>query len=845
MASEAQLIELTPVRRHYLIKVLSQMQMEKEWAHLERLGALTRYGNPFTAERPKLTRLKAELDKAEKDYIRQTDDDGGTGESAGGEAREDSDASDAPDSPLLRHLFHCHLRTLPGLNQAPDKYFNERWQPLFDEAALRSFSHSAERGEVSKRRFYPLLVTRFLGAFVARGVGIRGHGELRGPGTGEPGTEAWDVGKKWGAGTCKRGLARPIRIDDELMAKIDGLFAGAEGEVWKRAGAETRRVRGSWQQWKERIVEQETGLEETFNQLDIRNIKNLDVKYRNATEQARNFAAEWMRYFVVVQPGADELFSALKIIHMLFPYWGAIQLLRVANAQKLIAGILAILLARPTGTPSLIQRVVSAVVGGQAKALEKKLIKPLRQVINDTRITDAVDAYVKRGSRVEKEAIKREAQQNQHDILTAVLLRARAVPEVELLQLQRAFIASPYLSDLDLAYPPECLEKSERRSPPSLRAIDGTLALKFARSKLYLRNVLKKRDRQQAAAMANSSLIPATIKDTLNTVFYQAIATIARHANLASRLADLQRFNNDAINVRMKSKNTRADWIALAARHEQSLYMFFHEMASIIALFQAWCQYGLDYMALSTTDPVHPDNDKAKRLEVDVDELLAGSGLSAQEQADIIKEVDGVARYTLFSKVRVELETRRNYLQALPDAVPPSGLSREDVPTDAMRRRIEDVDALLLELMRTEGIEPEDGICRSAARGTETQYFPWAYFDAPDPCGQQLTHDRVIQDKLSPPAFHPTEASAPIPVLPATRSLLLAFAKVIRNAVPDWEHAVKNEPGRAGTAIKSAAQQRQVDDAASVRTEKTQSQQDRKSKNTLGKLFGRSKKSAQ
>ncbi|KAK0550650.1 hypothetical protein OC846_003582 [Tilletia horrida] len=825
-------LNLTPVQRHYLIKVLSQMEMEKEWGHLERLGALTKYGNPFTHERPPLKKLKAQLDKAEKEYVSKKNL--GDGDGAEFNDSETAHQFETPDSVLLRHLFHTHLRTVPGLDEAPDTYFNERWQPLFDEAALRSFSHSEERAELSKRRFYPILTTRYLGAFVARGIGIRGEGELRGPGPGVPGSEAWDVGKKWGAGTCKRGLAHPIRIDAALMAKIDSLFQGTEGEAWKRAGAETKRVRSGWQQWKESIVEDETGLEKTFNQLDIANMKNLPLQYKNAAEFARNFAAEWMRYFVVVQPGADELFSALKIMHTLFPYKGAILLLQVANAQKVIAGILAILLARPAGMPSLVQRVVSAIVNSQAKDLEKKKIKPLRQLIADPRITNAIDGYVSRGSWTEKLTIQKEAQEKSRDVLTIILLRASAVPEPELTQLEKACIASPLLGDLDLAYPPDCLPPAERRTPPNLSATDGQLALKFAQSKLYLRNVLKKRDREQAAAVANSSLIPATIKDTLNAVFYKAIAIIARHANLASRLADLQAFNNDAINVRMKSQNTRADWIALAARHEQSLYFFFHEMSTIIEPFARWCQYGVDYMSLSTTDPVHPGNDDAKRIEVNVEELLVKSGLGEDRIAQVIKEVDSVATFTLYSKVRAELETRRNYLSALKDAVPSSGLSREDVPTEAMRKRIEDIDGLLLELMHAEGIQPEDGVCRSPARGTEAEPFPWAYFGRPDPCGQQLTANLRAQNGIEPPRFDPSETSAPIPALSAIRELLPSFVQVLQDAVPDWEHGTKNYPGQAGPRGELASLARsQTGTASSIQTGTMRA----KSGGGLGRLF--------
>ncbi|CAD6919897.1 unnamed protein product [Tilletia controversa] len=795
--------KLTVHQRHYFIKALSCLEMQIEWAQLEKLGALTDYGHPFALERPKLKRVKAEMDQLEKDYVQKGSKDDEDLAEGTAEVNDEIYESDAAmkraegivPPVILSHLFHINLHTFPGLNQAPLKYWQARWQVILDEMAARNFSHSSERGEMSRRHFFLLAATRYLGGYVARGVGVRGEGELRGPGPGEPGTEKWGKGKQWGAGTNKRGLAKPIRMDATLLGKIDSLFEGKEKEVWQRAEKEAQRVRGDWQAWKEDIIENETGLEKTLNHLDIANMKNLPGGFRNATEYARNFAASLIYYLVVSGPGADEIFNISKTIHLLFPYWGAKELLRVANAQKMIAGILGLLLARPLGAPSLLQRILSAIIGGDAKGMEKNLITPLRKAINNPNIIQAIDNYVKQSNRIESRSVRLESEKSGNDVLAVILLRNQSLSKDSILEMQRAYVNSPLRADLDAAYPMDCkLTEGQRRPAPQLSGQDANLALTFARSKLYLRNVLKKRDRQQALAMANGSLIPTVIKETLNQVFYPSIREIAHHANLASRLGDLESFNKDMIKLRQSGDKRFESWVALAARHEQSLYMLFHECASIAQPLFDWFQIGADYMALSTSDPCRPSNDNAPRVEVDAEKLIAESNLSDEEFAGLVKELDRLSTYALWQKVWYDLELRKMYLLALPEAAPQSGLSSNDIPSESMRTRIQDTEALLKQLMVAEGVELEDGVCDNPTRGTETNDYPWAWFDLPDFIGQQATRSH----QNMPPKFTPKVLSAKIPAMEHTRKVLPAFVAAIAKAVPDWKAGVNSKPGQCG-----------------------------------------------
>ncbi|PWN27472.1 hypothetical protein BDZ90DRAFT_232452 [Jaminaea rosea] len=793
---------LTPVQRHYLLKALVCLQMQLEWEELEKLGALTQYGYPFAPERPKLTRVKTEL---KNEFT--------TGEDMENEAddpydEEDSDEArrleNLQDPLILRHLFQIHLRVFPGLDTAPLKFWQKRIQVFFDEMAARNFSTSVERGEYSKRRFYTLAMTRYLGGYFARGVGVRGQGELRGPGPGEKGSERWGVGKQWGKGTVKRGLDRPARIDSSLWKKIDNLFGdGPEGKVWRRAGKETTRIRGDWQSWKEQIIENETGLDETVNFLDISQIRNLPPKYRNAEEWARNHAAYLLHSLFVTAPNADSTFKVVRGIHTLFPYWGAKQLLKYANAQVLIEGILNLLLARPAGAKSLIQRIAAYVIGSEGTTLQKEYINPLKKAINDSELTGRIEEYVARGSRPEGRSVRAKADKTGDDVLTVILLSAGGTPlrreaQDRVVELQHSFARSPYRGCPELAYPADSSYAKENPDKMHVPKWDGSRteeeeAVKFARLKLFLRDCLKKRDREQAVKMASGALVPTIIKDFLSTVMYDVIKQIASHADLSARLGDLQNFIDDMLDLKKKKDDSLQAWIALAARHENSLYLLVHECASIAGRFWEWCQIGLDYMALSTVDPVHPADRSQKNVEVNLEELLQDSRLSEKDVELILEEVDELAVYTKWSKVAYELEMRKNFLLARPDAATTSTLTEDDIPTSQMKDEIRDIDSLMRELMEAEGVPVDDGSLPNESRGTEARELATFWFDVMDPLGQHLMAEKGASEL----SYKPLNVSPPIPCLKYTRKALPVWREVLREKLPDWQHGDVNGPRKA------------------------------------------------
>lgn len=222
-------------------------------------------------------------------------------------------------------------------------------------------------------------------------------------------------------------------------------------------------------------------------------------------------------------------------------------------------------------------------------------------------------------------------------------------------------------------------------------------------------------------------------------------------------------------------------------------------------------------MALSTTDPNHPANRKAKNIEVNLEELLQDETLTEQDVKEIVREADQLATYVKWQKVWYELEMRKNFLLGRGDAIPASGLCEDDIPSSSMRERIEDVDELMLELMRQEGVEAEDGVVRTDVRGTEMQDFPWAYFDVVDPLHQHL--EGTDPTALS---YEPKGISARLPSLKHTRKALDAFQFALLERMPAWkegdEKSVPATPRQlrtGGASEKSGAALRQ-DDTQSV-----------------------------
>lgn len=247
--------------------------------------------------------------------------------------------------------------------------------------------------------------------------------------------------------------------------------------------------------------------------------------------------------------------------------------------------------------------------------------------------------------------------------------------------------------------------------------------------------------------------------------------------------------------------------MALAARHEANLYIFVHEIRDAVKPVFDWCQAALDFMALSTTDPWHPSNNKASRIEVNLDAMLTRA--SSEVDIDkVLKELKEIEQFTRWDKIKTELAMRKEYALISDDAVTnvtlcewsrnglQKGLQSDDEriqPSPETRKRITDIDSLLADLLDQASILPDDGeIPASGARGTDAAQIPGAFF-TPDDVLLQRFAERLLGNHR-PRRYRIDGVHVPSPLIPTIRALLPAFRDELARCIPDWVNKAKSSP---------------------------------------------------
>lgn len=152
-------VKLSPEQRHVLLKSLVCAEMLDEWSLLDESNALKQYGPPF-------------INNGSPAPIK-----------VGTQSEQYPEYTQKPV--ILLPLFHVHLRRFPGLKTAKVHYWRQQILPFFERVTEATFSNCQERSELTNRKVLAFVATRYLATFWTRGIGVRGEGELKGPGKGE------------------------------------------------------------------------------------------------------------------------------------------------------------------------------------------------------------------------------------------------------------------------------------------------------------------------------------------------------------------------------------------------------------------------------------------------------------------------------------------------------------------------------------------------------------------------------------------------------------------------------------------------------------------------------------
>ncbi|GAA5866451.1 hypothetical protein JCM8547_000629 [Rhodosporidiobolus lusitaniae] len=200
---EAGKFDLTPQDRHYINRMLVNLQLQHEFGLLSQIGTLAKYDSPFLphANGPNSRPPAAAGSSRGSGFL-------GFG---GGGKKEKTDPHFAgyvwdkdkvQDSPINQYLFWRFIYNAPALRSAKPIYWTDQIQPFFDSFAERDLSSTVERGEVTKRRMLALGIVRILGTYYSN---------------------------------CLKplGASAPSRPSSSMMNSVDLLVPGGMESMWR------------------------------------------------------------------------------------------------------------------------------------------------------------------------------------------------------------------------------------------------------------------------------------------------------------------------------------------------------------------------------------------------------------------------------------------------------------------------------------------------------------------------------------------------------------------------------------------------------------------------------------
>lgn len=260
-------------------------------------------------------------------------------------------------------------------------------------------------------------------------------------------------------------------------------------------------------------------------------IQDLSLQYQKFAEWLRIEVAAVIYHLFLAEDNSPEIFAQAKRIHSLIPYSVLKNVIRIANPAAVMSGVLDIFLAQPFGTRSLMQRIFSLTLNDGIKSFQKS-IDALTNKIADPVFTDKLKRYTDAEEDL-KAAIRLEAEEEQIDLIVAIMRSDLIEPELTGEQIQRLFNAYVAFNN-------------------AVENVDEELK-QGAQLFSYLKQLLKLCTRQRDKAMMLRLIEePVTLQlfRDLFTIFYEPLVRVYKSANVYNSVTDFAVFIDDMIQAR-------------------------------------------------------------------------------------------------------------------------------------------------------------------------------------------------------------------------------------------------------------------------------------------------------
>ncbi|KMU81186.1 PX domain containing protein [Coccidioides immitis RMSCC 3703] len=368
--------------------------------------------------------------------------------------------------------------------------------------------------------------------------------------------------------------ANPVTLNEEeemdiqRRKDIDAKRIEEQRQFYEIARKRAKELDVYMEEFRQDIVEN-NGLTKLFHEIRIKEtVEDLSPQYQKFAEWLRIEVAATIYHLFLAEDNSPELFAQAKRIHSLVPYTILKNVIRIANPAAVMTGVLDLFLAQPFGSRSLLQRIFSMAIHDGMKAFQKS-IDALSTRIGDPVLVEKLRTFTYADEDL-KNHIRQEAEDDDVDIIVAILRSEQIQPELTTSQIEKVF--NSYVGWVS-----------------AVENIKDVM-LQDAQWFAYLKQLLKLLTRQRdKAMMLNIIEEPVTLQlfRDLFTIFYEPLVRVYKSANVYNSITDFAAFANDAISVVEKAQRqdvsadpnqTVQSFIDLCVRHQQSFYKFVHEV---------------------------------------------------------------------------------------------------------------------------------------------------------------------------------------------------------------------------------------------------------------------------
>ncbi len=219
--------------------------------------------------------------------------------------------------------------------------------------------------------------------------------------------------------------AEPTKLtpaEEEDAAIREGLDHVREEEHKRFSDEAAKRAQELQQHLKEfkQDLVQHDGLTRIFATIkSTPRIEDLPEKYKALLKWSRISLASTIFHIFMGSDNSSEIFSQMKRMHGMMPYFMLRGILRISNPMLMVRGVLDIFLARPFGSQSLLQRMFSSSLQDEVRELDEVCTAIIAKV-DDQTICEKVRQFVYAPADIQA-MYRKDAEEERLDLLTTIL----------------------------------------------------------------------------------------------------------------------------------------------------------------------------------------------------------------------------------------------------------------------------------------------------------------------------------------------------------------------------------------------------------------------------------------